>query len=229
MLEEPKIKKVDKRDKQLPQNFEQLIEMYDIEKIWPYIKRTIDYINNDLEKISVSSTKPTTNEKIWIQKGKNLFNLKNCSAKTQNGLTWTPNITNDTIDVTGTATGYSAVPLMQNFVPTEDFVISLNGKMSDATNVTTQVNLYKDGVSTDLGSIYSLDISEYDFDYITISLKRKSNVVTNTSVKVQIEYGTKITSYEAYVPRKIQTKNDNGNYEVFLDVEEMLNILQTNN
>lgn len=56
MLEEPKIKKVDKRDKQLPQNFEQLIEMYDVEKIWPYMKKVIDYINNDLEKIKVSPT-----------------------------------------------------------------------------------------------------------------------------------------------------------------------------
>lgn len=48
MLEEPKIKKVDKRDKQLPQNFEQLIEMYDIEKIWPFILKTIQFINKEI-------------------------------------------------------------------------------------------------------------------------------------------------------------------------------------
>ncbi len=48
MLEEPKIKKVDKRDKQLPQNFEQLIEMYDVEKIWPYILKTIQFINEEI-------------------------------------------------------------------------------------------------------------------------------------------------------------------------------------
>ena len=71
MLEEPKIKKVDKRDKQLPQNFEQLIEMYDIEKIWPYMKKVIDYINNDLEKVTVSPTEPVNKEEVWLQKGTN--------------------------------------------------------------------------------------------------------------------------------------------------------------
>lgn len=45
MLEEPKIKKIDKRDKQLPQNFEQLIEMYDLDKVWLYITKIINYIN----------------------------------------------------------------------------------------------------------------------------------------------------------------------------------------
>ena len=48
MLEEPKIKKVDKRDKQLPQNFEQLIEMYDVEKIWPYVLKIVQVINKDI-------------------------------------------------------------------------------------------------------------------------------------------------------------------------------------
>lgn len=38
MLEEVKRKEVDKRDKQLPQSFEQLIQMYDLNKIWKYIE-----------------------------------------------------------------------------------------------------------------------------------------------------------------------------------------------
>ena len=49
MLEEVKRKEVDKRDKQLPQSFEQLIQMYDLEKIWKNIDNIIDYTNNDIE------------------------------------------------------------------------------------------------------------------------------------------------------------------------------------
>lgn len=50
MLEEVKRKEVDKRDKQLPQSFEQLIQMYDLEKLWTYIGNIINYTNNDLPK-----------------------------------------------------------------------------------------------------------------------------------------------------------------------------------
>lgn len=83
MLEEPKIKKVDKRDKQLPQNFEQLIEMYDVEKIWPYILKTVKEVNINSETIEKSSE--TLNGEInkinnkfadslpnWIRKNSNL-------------------------------------------------------------------------------------------------------------------------------------------------------------
>ena len=63
MLEEPKIKKVDKRDKQLPQNFEQLIEMYDVEKIWPYILKIIQFINKEIPELETFLNWGTTGEK----------------------------------------------------------------------------------------------------------------------------------------------------------------------
>lgn len=49
MLEEVKRKEVDKRDKQLPQSFEQLIQMYDLEKLWTYIGNIIEYINGNIK------------------------------------------------------------------------------------------------------------------------------------------------------------------------------------
>ena len=191
----------------------------------PFVLNTLqDNIENEFNTIReensliVSPTKPTTNEKVWIQKGKNLLNLKNVSAKTQNGLTWSLNIENDTIDVSGTATGYSAISLMSNFVPTNNFIISLNGSLKDTTYVTTQVNVYKDGVSTDLGSKFIIDISEYDFDYFTIGIKRKSNVAINESIKVQVEYGDTVTEYEKYIEPMIYIDNNK-----FLDVEKIDN------
>lgn len=45
MLEKPKIKKVDKQEKQIPNNIEQLIEYYGLENVWTYMEGIIDYIN----------------------------------------------------------------------------------------------------------------------------------------------------------------------------------------
>jgi len=46
MLEKIQRKEVDKRDKQLPQNFEQLIQMYDLDKVWTYIDDIIERLEN---------------------------------------------------------------------------------------------------------------------------------------------------------------------------------------
>lgn len=45
MLEKPNRKKIDKRDGNRPTNIEQLIEKYDLEKVWTYIEKIVDYIN----------------------------------------------------------------------------------------------------------------------------------------------------------------------------------------
>ncbi len=42
MLEKPNRKKIDKQDGNMPTNFEQLIQRYDLEKVWPYIEDIID-------------------------------------------------------------------------------------------------------------------------------------------------------------------------------------------
>ncbi len=45
MLEKPKRKKVDRQEQQMPDNIEQLIQYYDLDNIWQYIEKIIDYIN----------------------------------------------------------------------------------------------------------------------------------------------------------------------------------------
>ena len=47
MLEIFKRKKVDKQDKQMPQSIEQLIEHYDLEKLWSTIEKIVNYINKE--------------------------------------------------------------------------------------------------------------------------------------------------------------------------------------
>lgn len=45
MLEKLKRKKVSKQEKQMPQNIEQLIQMYGLNDLWEYIDQIVDYIN----------------------------------------------------------------------------------------------------------------------------------------------------------------------------------------
>lgn len=52
MLEKPNRKKIDKQDGNTPTNIEQLIQRYDLEKVWPYIEKIIDNLNEiELEKL----------------------------------------------------------------------------------------------------------------------------------------------------------------------------------
>ncbi len=45
MLEKPNRKKIDKQDRNMPTNIEQLIQRYDLEKVWPYIEDIIENLN----------------------------------------------------------------------------------------------------------------------------------------------------------------------------------------
>lgn len=229
MLEEPKIKKVDKRDKQLPQNFEQLIEMYDVEKIWPYIKRTIDYINNDLEKVTVSPTEPVNKEKVWIQKGKNLLDPNRCEL--------TACVLNSDNSLTSKIEGgyYSSVYvnyLKDVFLKNKGKKISfsvgtiLTGKQISIIIYGTRTNgsTFQEVGDSNLNSI-SLVISEDFTDITSIELRfNRSNTpfidTTTTIPYIQLEFGTP-TEYEPYIDKKIYFKNDNGIYEEFVNAETM--------
>ena len=52
MLEKPNRKKVDKQDGSMPTNIEQLIQKYDLEKLWAYIEKIIEGVNEiDLKEL----------------------------------------------------------------------------------------------------------------------------------------------------------------------------------
>ena len=55
MLEKPTVKKVDKQDGNMPANIEQLIQKYDLEKLWPYIEKNIVKVINDAIDINGSN------------------------------------------------------------------------------------------------------------------------------------------------------------------------------
>lgn len=218
MLEEPKIKKVDKRDKQLPQNFEQLMEMYDIEKIWPYMKKVIDYINNDLDKVAVSHTEPTGEADVWIQKGKNLLPSININ-RTISGITFRHN-EDGSITMNGTATNKVVYPINVNgTTATNTIKLEENSNYILSGNNSSISGLYLQGWYTKNGSnVYTLDAIETTEEtnlgvYIAIN---SGVTVTNITIFPQVEQGSTATEYEEYTERKINV----GNSE-FLNAETM--------
>lgn len=117
MLEEIKRKEVDKRDKQLPQSFEQLIQMYDLNRIWLYFKEIIvnsniieTKVNSIIEQGSNTSAKYIKFEDgTLIQYGK--VTLQSYDSRSSGGLTYWSN--DDT------------VTLPYNFIDT-NFIVTTN-------------------------------------------------------------------------------------------------------
>ncbi len=242
MLEEPKIKKVDKRDKQLPQNFEQLIEMYDVEKIWPYMKKVIDYINNNLgsnnvEEIAVKQTQPTNNEKVWFQKSKNLLDLSEFTdVPSSYGVSF--KLINNNIVVNGTAEDYASSNVyFYNLEDGETYTISAN-----VANV--QVYVQAEGETTEgeltvktLARLNSSNGSSCTFTHskdtnynrIKLLFYVTSGIVYNNyPLNLQIEKGNTATGYKPYgiEDKKIYTKREDGEYEVFMENEVVVSPTQ---
>ena len=56
---------------------------------------------NKLNNVVISSTEPNTGEEVWVQKGKNIINLFDCSISNISSI----DIINNANSITGTSTG----------------------------------------------------------------------------------------------------------------------------
>ena len=82
MLEEIQRKEVDKKDKFLPQSFEQLIQMYDLEKIWPYLEKLVNFANNEVPEWITKTANNIEEIEEEIDKSKNYIVATISTAKT---------------------------------------------------------------------------------------------------------------------------------------------------
>ncbi len=166
----------------------------------------MDIYNKDgalIEAFKVSSTEPTNNEKLWIQKGKNLFDKNNVVVGALEGDgSVAYNTTNSTTDF---------IPVSPN--KTYCKTVSSSGRVKLYYKDKTP---YSDGNRdiTNFSNAITFTIPE-DIYYIRFSF---SNSTTDT---LQLEQGSTATEYEAYVDRKI-----NVDGEEFLDVEKVNNHLK---
>lgn len=158
-------------------------------------------------RVRVSPTQPTTNEKVWIQKGKNLVD-KYFSHLAIDG------IGKAYKDDYCVATDFITITPNTDYVCSNSMNISAGGVFVYDKNKNFLEKTYADAV------LSVINTSNKEAKYIRIVLWNPS--IDNLQW-IQLEEGSTVTDYEAYVERKIYVKNDNGVYEEFLDVEKVNN------
>lgn len=160
--------------------------------------------------VIVSSTEPTTSEKVWIQKSNNIFNINKYKLNPKTAY-----------NNSGEEVSWSGYHGIYDFLPVREkttYTISFDASVSELYKVVVFYDRSKNVLSTSAGGGYSFTTPE-NCAYIRFTV----NISTLPSW-FQIEQGTAATPYEAYVEPKIYVKNDNGVYEEFYKKND----LQTN-
>lgn len=158
---------------------------------------------DETSEIIVSPTQPNTGEEVWLQKGKNL-----CDGKLVLG-----SYTNTGAPDSQTTTQYrNATPVPVQ--PNTTYTTSINGTAQKYVMVYYDENMgfissgdNTTGTFTTPSNCYYVNFRCYNADF--------TNDFAN--LLVQFEQGSTATTYEAYVEKKIYTKNNNGVYEEFYD------------
>lgn len=188
----------------------------------------LNQMQNNMEKagVIVSSTEPTTNEKVWIQKGKNLFN--------SNSIIWFTNCTNNNgtiIQSTADTNSYLRWKIQTflngEYVSNPEVILKNDiGKVSlkfTKDNSFNQIAIGLNGSVID--TLVGLDISDlineeaYVISFEIINTTQGSVSWNN----IQLEQGSTATDYEKYIDKKIYCKNDNGEFEEFVNASQIEN------
>lgn len=174
----------------------------------------------EANEVFVGAEEPTTGEKVWFRKGKNYLDISKLKSRTTYGITFEPTATG--IKITGTA---------------QD-VYAYGGSVSVELKKGKTYMLY----GNNAGNTFKLELRKGSTiittiktsgDKVTFTPSDNINIVTfvlegiskgttyNYEINnLQIEQGSKNTSYEAYIEQKIFVRNSNGAYEEFAKKSE---------
>lgn len=189
-----------------------------------------------LREIAISPTTPTSNESVWIKKGKNAFNGNNVLIV--NTSHTTNNISKNGISIT--TTGNYANSRFKVMIPNE----FINKKVSISFNAISTVNgsttnirntLYISSENNDTGDILTQALTTTKTRYnVTFTPTTKeiyitlygnsadySTFITMTISEIQLEQNPTATVYEEYIDKEIYVKNENGVFERFYSESEM--------
>ena len=156
-----------------------------------------------------SLTEPDTNEKIWIQKGKNLYNPSKSYIVGVNNqdiaLKYEDIIVGETYTFSTGNYGWTAIGAYNS---SGTLIRTVGGTSANLNQVTKTI--------------------QSDEKYIELIFNSKQTGLTNVDgidfTGVLLERGSKATEYEPYTDQKaIYVRNDNGVYEEFLDIEKANN------
>lgn len=157
---------------------------------------TQEYVNE--RGVAVDSTQPTTTEKVWIKKGKNLFNKNNV--------------------INGYRFGSDGSLYAASDFSVTDFIEVNSSTQYTVSWViqTVQCVCYYDVNK----NFISRNSFEKPFTTPANCKYIRASVLTADINSAQIEQGSQ-TTYEPYVEKEILVKNDNGVFEKFYNEEEI--------
>lgn len=177
--------------------------------------------------VAVSPTQPITNERVWIQKGKNRLKLEE-TTQTVNGVTITIN-SDGSITLNGTATDNTSFIFSKKIIKdVGDFAFGITTDFSAIGHgfevggyVYGADGQYKYNISTNQPT-KTLSDGEYISNF---NIYFSSGAVFNNFVIYpQLEQGSTATEYEAYIEETVWVKNDNGVYIPFKPENKPINI-----
>lgn len=172
--------------------------------ITPLNDTNLNQLQDNMEEagVVVSPTEPTTNEKVWIQKGKNLYNPK--KAYVSGNLSQNISLIYRNVKAgktyTFSATNYSWITI----------------KTYNSSN-----ELIREVGSTEFTKDVTITIQDTETYVELIFYSGLTNLTSTSGIDftgVQLEKSSTVTEYEPYVERKIK-----------VDGEEFLNVEKANN
>ncbi|MBQ4123560.1 hypothetical protein IJD44_07585 [bacterium] len=155
-----------------------------------------------LREISISPTQPTSNESVWIKKGKNLYNPKNAY-------------------ITGTLSQNIGL-IYSNIKVGQTYTFSANNYSwvsIKAYNSSNQIIRELGNTETTKNVTITIQDTEVYIELMFFSGVNNLNSINNVDfTKVQLEQNLTATDFEEFVEEKILIKNNAGIFEEYSDV-----------
>ena len=178
----------------------------------PYVEPRV-YIKNDNDiyeefkqpEVSVGPVQPCNGEKVWMQKGKNLFDIDTMVEFKGKYRLWdTGWYVNENADYNGIK-----------------FPVKPNTSYAFSTDATahTSIAFYDKNLNYITGNVFTNGtVFETPENCYIVTM-----AVKNDYTWIQVEQSTTATEYEEYIEPKIYVKNDNDVYEEFVNISELEN------
>ena len=186
----------------------------------PINAENLNQIQDNL--VVVSPTEPTgdNREKVWIQKGKNLFNKNNYNL--YKGFIHGENlffVNNDYANTVYLRVKPNTTYTISRKIVHTDFAIGTGSFIPIANE--QRINSYRDYKNELSATITTGTEDKYIYIYLLWS-DGATTTLEEVLQGLQIEQGTTATEFEAYIEPKIYVKNDNDVYEEFISKEDTL-------
>lgn len=169
-------------------------------------KEMFDTFQNNIEKsaVVVSTTQPTTNEKVWFKKGKNLLNKNNYFVDKLGYVGFVVNL-----EYGQTYTMSSNIPIIAKFATQSNLAGPTVGPQN-WIKFTSWTFVAGQNTGNYLNNVVFIGINEKEM---------QKNVEAYSNYNIQIEQGSTATTYEEYVESTVYVKNASGVYEEFINNE----------